>query len=72
MSEKVMSAGRPTGRRRFLKTVLIGSGAAAVAAASGGANAAPEPNKVTAAPKAEPAGYHVTPHILEYYKTAQF
>jgi nitrous oxide reductase len=60
------------GRRQFLKSVLIGSGAAAIAVASGGTNAAPETQAPAAAPAAKPQGYHVTPHILEYYKTAQF
>ena len=61
-------------RREFLKGALVGSGAAVVAIASGGALAAPEDAKETAAarPKTEHQGYHVTPHILEYYKTAQF
>lgn len=68
MSEKV----KQTGRRDFLKTALLGSGAAIVAAASGGTNAAPDNDKPGATPKAEPKGYHITPHILEYYKTAQF
>lgn len=60
-------------RREFLKGALVGSGAAAVAIATGHAVAAPEGNEETAAtpPKAD-LGYHVTPHILEYYKTAQF
>lgn len=61
-------------RRDFLKGALIGSGAAVVAIASGGAIAAPEDKEdsVTAQPKAGPQGYRVTPHVAEYYKKAQF
>jgi nitrous oxide reductase len=61
-------------RREFLKGALVGGGAAVVAVASGGALAAPVDAKQTASaqPEAQPQGYHVTPHILEYYKTAQF
>ncbi len=60
-------------RREFLKGVLVGSGAAAVAIASGSAAAAPEKKEDAAAqPQAGTQGYHVTPHIVEYYKTAQF
>lgn len=60
------------GRREFLKGALLGSGAAVVAAASGGALAStPEPEPA-AEPKARPKGYRETAHIRDYYKTAQF
>lgn len=60
-------------RREFLKGVVIGSGAAAVAIASGGVAAAPEKKEIAPAqPKAGSQGYHVTPHVAEYYKTAEF
>ncbi|HEX7044140.1 MAG TPA: formate dehydrogenase [Burkholderiales bacterium] len=60
-------------RREFLKGVLVGGGAAAVAIAGGGAMGAPEDEKRPAAQSDNrPKGYHVTPHIAEYYKTAQF
>lgn len=60
-------------RREFMKGALIGSGAAAVAIAGAGAVAAPETKEaVPAQPKAGSQGYHETPHVLEYYKTAQF
>lgn len=60
-------------RREFLKGVLIGSGAAAVAIASGGALAAPEDAApAAAAPEDGKQGYRVTPHIAEYYEKAQF
>ena len=70
MSDERM--GKDIGRRQFLKSALIGGGAVAVVAASGGAHAAPEAEAPAAAPAAKPQGYHVTPHILEYYKKAQF
>ena len=61
-------------RREFLKGALVGSGAAVVAIASGGAIAAPEEKQDTAPaqPKAGSQGYRVTPHVAEYYKKAQF
>jgi nitrous oxide reductase len=60
-------------RRGFLKGMLLGSGAAAVAIASGGAVATPKAESNSAAkPKAESQGYHETPHIHSYYETAQF
>ena len=59
-------------RRGFLKGMLIGSGAAVVAIASGGAAAAPkEEAGVAPEKKAGSEGYHETPHVLDYYKTAQ-
>jgi nitrous oxide reductase len=60
-------------RRGFLKGMLLGSGAAVVAIASGGAVAAPKPETGPAVePKAGSQGYHETPHVRDYYKTAQF
>lgn len=60
-------------RREFLKGMLLGSGAAAVAIATGGAVAGPARDERAApAPKARPRGYQETPHVREYYKTAQF
>jgi nitrous oxide reductase len=60
-------------RRGFLKGMLIGSGAAVVAIASGGATAG-EKDKTNVAEekKAGSQGYQETPHVLDYYKTAQF
>lgn len=58
------------GRREFLRNVLVTGGAAAVVAAAGPAVAAPRDEKAPTAAKAESKGYHVTEHILEYYKTA--
>lgn len=60
-------------RRDFLKGMLVGSGAAAVAIASGSALAGPETSDRPAPePKARPKGYQETAHVREYYKTAQF
>jgi len=60
-------------RRDFLKNMLIGSGAAAVAIASGGAKAAPkEETAAVEKSKAGSQGYQETPHVQDYYKTAQF
>jgi nitrous oxide reductase len=72
MSEKRKRESRQSGRRKFLKGVLVGSGAAVVAVASGGAVAAPESKQAAVVePKTQSQGYRVTPHILDYYKTAQ-
>jgi len=60
-------------RREFLKGMLVGGGAAAVAIAGRGATAAPDDEERPAAQSDNrPKGYHLTPHVLEYYKTAQF
>lgn len=60
-------------RRGFLKGMLLGSGAAAVAIASGGAVAAPKAEGSAAAkPKAQSQGYRETAHVRSYYQTAQF
>ena len=72
MTRKSKHEGRRTGRREFLKNVLVGSGAAVVAAAGGIAGAAPKSKQVAAEPKLQAQGYRVTPHILDYYKTAEF
>ena len=60
---------KPNSRRKFLLTASLGS-AGAAAAVVAGAKLAPQ-----AAPDGETAGgkrgYHVSEHILKYYKTAQ-
>jgi hypothetical protein len=58
-------------RRGFLKGMLIGSGAAVVAIASGGATAAPKEETGVAEKKVGSQGYRETAHVLDYYKTAQ-
>lgn len=56
-------------RRTFLKKLAAAGGATAAIAVSGQAAASPEP-----APASEPTsnrGYHETPHIRHYYRTAK-
>lgn len=74
MDKEKTKAINPT-RRSFLRAAG-GAGAlgalAAVAAESAAAPvAAPVTAPVTAAP-AEPAGYHETEHIRQYYRTARY
>lgn len=60
-------------RREFLRTLAIGGGAATVMAVAGGvAVAETEPEQQgTDAPRATVSqGYHVTPHIKDYYRKA--
>jgi hypothetical protein len=60
-------------RRQFLKSALIGGGAAAVAVASGTVvAAAPADKKAPERRKPESRGYRETEHVREYYKTAEF
>ncbi|HEX4943226.1 MAG TPA: formate dehydrogenase [Usitatibacteraceae bacterium] len=59
---------KPNSRRKFLLTASLGGGGAAAAVVTG--------RKIAAggevAPAAEqPRGYHVSEHILKYYKTTQ-
>lgn len=70
MSDKQPINDAVTSRRDFMRNMLVGGSAAAIAAFAGGARAAQEPAAEATAPKAERPGYHVTPHILDYYKTA--
>ncbi len=60
------------GRREFLKRVAVAGGAAGVAAAGGAAVADIGTEQAPETP-AQPAakGYHVTPHIAEYYRLAR-
>jgi outer membrane usher protein FimD/PapC len=57
-------------RRIFLKELAVAGGAAAVVSAMGTAQAAP----TSTAPevKANAKGYHLTPHINQYYQKARF
>jgi hypothetical protein len=70
MSDKTLNNDGVTSRRDFMRNMLVGSSAVAVAAFAGGARAAEEAATPEAAPSTERPGYHVTPHVLEYYKTA--
>ncbi len=58
------------GRRTFLKSAALAGGAAAVVL---GAEAvlAEGPERSGAAPAKASSGYHVTPHIEEYYRLAR-
>ena len=62
-----------SGRRHFLKTAAVASGAAAAGAVAGSAVAdmAPDPATTTEAPRAQREGYRVTPHIETYYRLAR-
>lgn len=58
-------------RREFLKGAAVMSGAATLAVVAKGAAAkAPEEAPVTTPER--PKGYHVTPHIQQYYDKARF
>jgi len=62
--------GRTEGRREFLKNMMLGGGAAAVALMTAREAAAqPKPGPETAK-RPESKGYRVTPHIAHYYRTA--
>ncbi len=62
--------GRARDRRRFLKNMMLGGSAAAVALmTTRQAAAQPKPEPEAVKPP-ESKGYHVTPHIQDYYRTA--
>lgn len=71
MSKKAKPA--TSNRREFLKGVAIMGGTATLALVSKAqaSEAAPKTAKQEA-PAPESKGYHVTPHIAEYYQKAQF
>jgi hypothetical protein len=62
----------PNTRRNFLLGATLGT-AGAVAAAVAGTNMADAPAETVAAltHKKKPRGYHVTPHIEQYYDTTR-
>lgn len=61
---------RPTDRRKFLKTTAAASaGAVAATLLPGTAAADVDGGQPQGAEK--PKGYHLTQHILDYYKTAK-
>jgi len=62
-------------RRRLFLRAAGGAGAlATVATVAGESTAAPSvaASPVTVAAAAEPAGYHETEHIRQYYRTAKY
>lgn len=64
-----MKTARSTHRRKFLMAAGLGSAGVAAAVV---ANGRKDPAKAAEAqPAAQPAGYHVSEHILKYYKTAE-
>lgn len=56
-------------RREFLKSMAVIGGAALAVVARPSAADAPETTGKPDSPK--PKGYHVTPHILDYYEKAR-
>ena len=64
-----MKTTKPTNRRKFLMAAGLGS-AGAVAAVVTGSPRAPG-GEAAQAPSPQPSGYHVSEHILKYYKTTE-
>ena len=64
-----MKTAKPTNRRNFLLAAGLGGAGVAAAVATAG-KARPGREKIAAA-QAQPTGYHVTEHILKYYKTTE-
>jgi hypothetical protein len=62
-----MKTTKPTNRRKFLVAASLGSAGAAAAIVTGAKATAESPSS----PDAKPSGYHVTEHILKYYKTTE-
>ena len=63
-----MKTMKPTNRRKFLLAAGLGSAGVAAAVATQLKTQA----KVAEAPEAQqPSGYHVSEHILKYYKTTE-
>ena len=59
---------KATTRRNFLLAAGLGGAGAAVAVATGTRNAGKQAAADTAP---QPSGYHVSEHILKYYKTTE-
>lgn len=59
---------KPNSRRKFLLAASLGGAGAAAAVAVGGKIASGGQSDPAAV---EPRGYHVSEHILKYYKTTQ-
>jgi hypothetical protein len=60
---------QPTDRRRFLKTSVaatVATGTAVLIPEAAVAGAAE-----TAKPEQKPEGYRVTPHVIDYYRSAK-
>lgn len=64
-----MKTMKPTNRRKFLVAAGLGGAGVAAAVATGGRTAGkPDAAQPQAA---QPSGYHVSEHILKYYKTTE-
>ena len=59
---------KPTNRRKFLLTAGLGSAGVAAAVATG---VKPVSRAKVSAAENQPSGYHVSEHILKYYKTTE-
>lgn len=59
-------------RREFLKGAAVVGGAATLAVVAQGATAAEAPRVEQAMTPEMPKGYHLTPHIEQYYEKARF
>ena len=59
---------KPTNRRNFLLAAGLGSAGVAAAVATG---VKPVTRSKAAAAEGQPSGYHVSEHILKYYKTTE-
>lgn len=69
----VKKNGAVTSRRGFLKGVAVAGGtAAASVVVTKTATAGVSSGRVPSKEKEQPKGYHVTPHILDYYEKARF
>lgn len=69
----VNKKGSAVSRRGFLKGVAVAGGAAAASAVvTEAANAGIATSPVDEKAQQDAKGYHVTPHILEYYEKARF
>jgi hypothetical protein len=64
-----MKTTKPDNRRNFLLAAGLGSAAAAAVAVTGVRKL--HANAALAAEAAKPSGYHVSEHILKYYKTTK-
>jgi nitrous oxide reductase len=63
---------KPNTRRNFLLGATLGTaGAVAVAVAGSNTIEAPAETLAAATDKKKPRGYHVTPHIEQYYDTTR-
>ena len=63
-----MKTMKPTNRRNFLLAAGLGSAGVAAAVAT---QVKGKPKTAEAPEAAQPSGYHVSDHILKYYKTTE-